>query len=294
MPPMNLGTFILGLFFMYGANAQTSTEPTASPTTSSSQKENAGLQAQVMLDRAHFAVGEIDGNSGSTTKAAVKHFQESRGLPITGELDQATLAALDDGQPVLKSYTLTESDVGGTFGAKPNYANKMEKLGEIFQSSPKLLQKLNPNASFTAGESIQVPAVGVPLTTKIAKIVVTVSKKSLMAYDAVGNLIAYYPTTLGDDESIPYGEHTIKSATKNPYYRRVLPGGKIRAMNGGPNNYVGNMWMALSEKHYGIHGSPEPSKIAKQQSAGCIRLTNWDANEVAAAIEKNAAVSVQE
>ena len=127
------------------------------------------------------------------------------------------------------------------------------------------------------------------------KIIVTTGDKSLMVYDASGKLLAYYPTTLGDDESIPYGSHTIIAATKNPYYRRVLrPSGKVRAMSGGPNNYVGSMWMAMSVKHYGLHGSPEPSKIAKQQSAGCIRLTNWDANEVAASIIKRPTIVVQQ
>lgn len=277
---MKLVPLLLALSLAGNAAAQDGTAPGQEPT---------ALKAQVLLDRSHFAVGEIDGEVGSTTTTAVRFFQESRGLPATGEIDEATMAALDDGQPILKSHTLTESDVSGPFGGRPRYASKMEKLGEVFQSSPAFLERLNPGATFSAGEQVTVPAIGGPLTSSIARIVVTSSTKSAVAYDESGAVVAYYPTTLGSEESIPYGEHRIVSTTRNPFYKY-----KRKAMGGGPNNYVGSMWMGLTERHYGVHGSPEPSKIAKQQSAGCIRLTNWDAHEVAAAIVKNAVVVVQQ
>jgi len=288
---MKLTALILAIGIIGSAHAQT--VAVGEPSPNAPTQESIGLKAQVLLDRAHFGVGEIDGVVGSTTRAAVKFFQQSRNLPITGKVDEATLAALEDGQPTLRSYTIVVGDVNASFGKAPKYRDSMEQLAEVLQTSPKLLKKLNPESTFAAGDVIQTPQVGAPLSGKIAKIVVTTSQKSLMVYDGSGKLMAYYPTTLGNDGSIPYGNHTIKSATKNPDYRRVLPNGKAKAMTGGPNNYVGNMWMALSKKHYGIHGSPEPSKIAKQQSAGCIRLTNWDANEVAAAIVKNTKVQVQ-
>jgi lipoprotein-anchoring transpeptidase ErfK/SrfK len=52
----------------------------------------------------------------------------------------------------------------------------------------------------------------------------------------------------------------------------------------GPNNPVGVVWIDLSKPHYGIHGTPEPSKIGKTQSHGCIRVTNWDAEALAQAV----------
>lgn len=252
------------------------------------------LRGQILLDRNHFAVGEIDGTMGPTTEAAIRQFQKHKNIPLTSTFDVATMQALEDGTPMFRQYTLSEQDVKGKFGPRPLYATVHEKLGEIFQISPRLLKQLNPNATFTAGETVIVPDVGGALTQNIAKIVVTKSEESFMVYNSAGALVAYYPTTLGDDSSIPFGEHTIKATTRNPYYKRKLPDGSIRAMSPGPNNYVGDIWMALSAKHYGIHGSPEPNKIAKQESAGCIRLTNWDAHEVAAAIDKNAVVIIQE
>jgi lipoprotein-anchoring transpeptidase ErfK/SrfK len=52
----------------------------------------------------------------------------------------------------------------------------------------------------------------------------------------------------------------------------------------GPRNPVGIVWIGLSKEHYGIHGTPDPSKIGLTTSHGCIRLTNWDAAELGKAV----------
>jgi lipoprotein-anchoring transpeptidase ErfK/SrfK len=59
----------------------------------------------------------------------------------------------------------------------------------------------------------------------------------------------------------------------------------------GPNNPVGLVWIDLDAPGYGIHGSPEPTKIRRQSSHGCVRLTNWDALELADAVEKGVTVA---
>jgi lipoprotein-anchoring transpeptidase ErfK/SrfK len=53
----------------------------------------------------------------------------------------------------------------------------------------------------------------------------------------------------------------------------------------GPNNPVGVVWIALSKEHYGIHGTAEPSHIGHCESHGCIRVTNWDAAELAGMVK---------
>jgi lipoprotein-anchoring transpeptidase ErfK/SrfK len=58
----------------------------------------------------------------------------------------------------------------------------------------------------------------------------------------------------------------------------------------GPNNPVGETWIALTIPTYGIHGSPQPSTIGKRQSHGCVRLTNWDAKELGKAVKKGVPV----
>ncbi len=60
---------------------------------------------------------------------------------------------------------------------------------------------------------------------------------------------------------------------------------EVLTLPGGPNSPAGSVWIDLSKPTYGIHGTPEPSLIDKVGSHGCVRLTNWDAEELAAMIE---------
>jgi lipoprotein-anchoring transpeptidase ErfK/SrfK len=62
----------------------------------------------------------------------------------------------------------------------------------------------------------------------------------------------------------------------------------------GPNKPVGAVWIELSIESYGIHGTPEPAKIAKSYSHGCVRLTNWDAKELASMVQKGTIVEFTE
>jgi lipoprotein-anchoring transpeptidase ErfK/SrfK len=78
----------------------------------------------------------------------------------------------------------------------------------------------------------------------------------------------------------------------NPdYHFKGVKSRKPFTIKPGPNNPVGSVWINLSLKGYGIHGTPEPGKIGKTESHGCIRLTNWDANTLASMVENGAVVS---
>lgn len=62
----------------------------------------------------------------------------------------------------------------------------------------------------------------------------------------------------------------------------------------GPNNPVGLVWIDLSVPSYGIHGTPEPEKVGKTESHGCIRLTNWDVRDLAMHVSRGAEVVFEE
>ena len=149
------------------------------------------LAAQVMLDRSGFSPGEIDGKAGPNFQKALTAFQESRGLPTSGLLDQATAERLHDDngdEPAVVTHLLTDVDVAGPFQADIpadlvqqsklpalGYRNTLEALGEKFHASPALLQTLNKGQTFaTVGEQVVVPNVvvwdGTQIThTKITK-----------------------------------------------------------------------------------------------------------------------------
>ncbi|MET0213052.1 MAG: peptidoglycan-binding domain-containing protein, partial [Vicinamibacterales bacterium] len=131
-----------------------------------------------MLDRAGFSPGEIDGQAGNNLRRAIRAFQQVSALPATGELDDATwrkLLTSTRSEPALVEYTITQEDVEGPFTPqipadlaeqgnlkRLDYQNALEELGEKFHTSPALLKRINPEATFTRpGESVMVPNVEV-------------------------------------------------------------------------------------------------------------------------------------
>ncbi|MGB9989253.1 L,D-transpeptidase family protein [Massilia sp. SM-13] len=274
------------------------------------------LRAQILLERAHFSAGQIDGKYGSNMQQAISGFQKARGLPVTGKMDKPTWDALDDGQQPLAQYTITDADVAGPFAKVPesmadkaklgalNFASIDEALGERFRSSPALLKQLNPGKDFSvAGEQITVPNVAsiAPLPPA-AKLLVDRSERVLVLLDAAGRAIAQFPSSTGSEhDPLPVGEWKINGVGRNPHFNYnpklfwdADPGeGKAR-IPPGPNNPVGVVWIDLSIDHYGIHGTPEPGSIGKTESHGCIRLTNWHAMEVAGQVKPGFPVLLQE
>jgi len=81
--------------------------------------------------------------------------------------------------------------------------------------------------------------------------------------------------------------------SRNPTYRynpkygfKGVRTDKPFTIKPGPNNPVGVVWIALSAEGYGIHGTPDPGKVGKTESHGCVRLTNWDASHLASVVGK--------
>ena len=171
------------------------------------------------------------------------------------------------------------------------YASPLELISEKFHVSPKLLQKLNRRGSFDqAGKEIVVPNVHTNLPgEKAGKVVVDKTASTVAALDAEGKVIAQYPATMGsENDPLPVGNWKVNGISRNPpfHYNPDLfwdaeATDEKTTIQPGPNNPVGVVWIDLSKPHYGIHGTPEPSTIGKTQSHGCIRLTNWDAAELA-------------
>ena len=275
-------------------------------------------RAHVMLNNAHASPGAIDGSSGKNTLKAIASFQQINGIKPTGTLTQETwnaLIAKQGSKPAFIEYTITDTDLKGPYAASiPHdyalqakmkglyYTRVTEMLGEKFHMDEDFLKKLNPKATFKkAGEKIIVANIRNEVPEDIHLIVAHKGAKQLYLFNSRNQMIGSFPATIGSsDTPSPTGTYKVTGVAPNPWYS-YSPSNFIQGNNKkplslppGPNAPVGNIWIGLSKKSFGIHGTPNPSAISKTASHGCIRLTNWDANDLGKKVKSGVTVKFLE
>jgi lipoprotein-anchoring transpeptidase ErfK/SrfK len=246
------------LLLPHAAGAQHGKAAAASRGKAETAADRQMLATQVALDRDGFSPGEIDGVGGTKTKLALSAYQSASGSPLDTAADPLT------------TYTITEQDAAGPFidtmprdmmeEAKLSalgYTGVLEALAEKFHSSPNFLKRLNPGASWKAGEEIKVPNVEpfeIPAkaapaetnraagagagradragatgrgsaqpasknTTPGVEVVVSGATKSLQVRDASGKILMHAPVTTGSEhDPLPIGEWKVTGVSWNPVF----------------------------------------------------------------------------
>ena len=278
-------------------------EPATPPSTQFTARDDVAA-LQVLLDRAGASPGVIDGRFGSNVDKALVAYRELTGENLKSTDSEGIRKALEaSGGDPFTTYTITPEDAAGPYVAsvpadygqkakleRLSYTSVLEMLAERFHMDEAYLEQLNPDANFNRpGTIIKVAKVGAPASTEVARIVADKGRKQVRAYGRDGNLVAAYPATIGSaDTPSPSGTHMVSRVAFNPEYTynpnlnfKQGNNDKVLTIPPGPNGPVGSIWIALDKPTYGIHGTPDPAKIGKTESHGCVRLTNWDAEELA-------------
>ena len=282
------------------------------------------LRLEILLDRAHFSCGEIDGRYGQNLKNAIEAYQLANQLSVDGVVGPSTWQLLNqDSADAVIEHTISAEDIAGPFDKNiPTdwvarsklkgmyYASPLQEFTGKYHATEALLRRLNPGQSFdSVGQEILVPNVITPRAGRAASVVVTglatkdpVRAASVEALDSAGKVLFYATANIGGaHDPLPVGKWKVTDIVHNPWYNYNPnlfwdaddANAKVK-IPPGPNGPVGVVWIGISKPHYGLHGASDPGLIGRTHSDGCVRMTNWDALELAKLVGVGTPVIMQE
>ncbi|MFH0839929.1 MAG: L,D-transpeptidase family protein [Candidatus Omnitrophota bacterium] len=148
--------------------------------------------------------------------------------------------------------------------------DNLAKIAKKFGTTVDLIMKSNA----LSGNLIRP---GMKLKISKAKYSILVDKsQNILILKSDGEVFKTYIVATGINSSTPIGAYQIKEKLVDPTWHRagaVIPPGS-------PDNILGTRWLGLTLEHYGIHGTTDDSTLGRQVTAGCVRMSNKDVEEI--------------
>ncbi|MBL50206.1 MAG: hypothetical protein CMP28_14835 [Roseibacillus sp.] len=210
-------------------------------------------------------------------------------------------------------YHTSETFLTELNGAKKAYALKPRSALRVPNVDPFLIEKLKEGRTHQQDETLSARTVVIDTVGRNLFIyergkapgapgaAVVVSEKH-EGFEPQ-KLIAMFPITPGKVQYIHRGEWAVANCFELPgwgYDKQFLETGKrsedrskVLQIPPGPNLPVGILWSGLTKSGIGIHGSSSPRTIGRSLSAGCIRLSNWDAARFPTLVRPGAKVVIR-
>jgi lipoprotein-anchoring transpeptidase ErfK/SrfK len=271
------------------------------------------LKVQIFLDQHYYGPGKVDGALGEFTYKAMVNYNYANGYKDHYNWNFVTEKAKTAVPNSLSQHTITAEHfkyVNPKLPTKPeqlqkfkamHYRSMQELIAERYHTDETFLAKANPGANLhtlKVGQKLWVPNLKAfeveavksherfPEDPDLSSHTVVVDTHERMAaiYDVKERMLAAFPITPGKPQFIPRGKWKIVNMTSTPdfrYDKKFLEQGErgdvAYQIPPGPNSPVGIFWAGLSKSGIGLHGTAFPRTIGRTESAGCVRLANWDA-----------------
>ncbi|MFC1624633.1 L,D-transpeptidase family protein [Candidatus Omnitrophota bacterium] len=108
------------------------------------------------------------------------------------------------------------------------------------------------------------------------KILIDKSQNLLTLLTKDETIFKVYRVSTGKNNSTPVGTFKIVNKIKDPVWYKQ--GAIVPAES--PDNILGSRWLGFSEPGYGIHGTVQPESVGHQATSGCIRMFDFEVEEL--------------
>lgn len=148
--------------------------------------------------------------------------------------------------------------------------DSLSKIASKFNTTVELIQKSN-----NLKDDKILPGRKLKVWTAPFSVVIDKSQNSLIL-KTDEEVIKTYVVATGKDNCTPVGKFKITNKLLNPTWFKS----GVVVKPDSPENILGSRWMGFDFPGYGIHGTTEPGSLGKQETEGCIRMSNAEVEEL--------------